>query len=87
MYLGDWVYHEYMRKNLTFYQGTVITEMAIMVLLSIVLNSYWMLLMIKMIVRVLRRAGEPKHEPIEKVELVKSDALAEDNNDDCGSST
>ena len=87
MYLGDWVYHEYMRKNLTFYQGTVITEMAIMVLLSIALNSYWMLLMIKMIIRVLRRASEPKHEPIEKVELVKADALAEDNNDDCGSST
>ena len=53
MYMGDWVYHEYMKKNLTFYQGTVITEMAIMVILSIVLNSYWMLLMIKMIVRVI----------------------------------
>ena len=60
MYLGDWVYHEYMRKNLTFYQGTVITEMAVMVLLSIALNSYWMLLMIKMIVRI--KTEGPRHQ-------------------------
>ena len=53
----DWVYAEYMKKNLTLYQGTVITEMAIMVVLSCVLNSYWMWLMIKMIIRVLRRAN------------------------------
>ena len=80
MYMGDWVYAEYMKKNLTFYQGTVITEMAIMVLLSIVLNSYWMLLMVKMIWRVIMRAraaANQNHEPIEKVELVKADALAE----------
>lgn len=89
-YLGDWVYAEYMKKNLTFYQGTVIAEMAIMVLLSIVLNSYWMWLMIKMIFRVIQRArnGDSKAEAIEKVELVKADALAMDNEEgDCGSST
>ena len=75
--------------------------MAIMVLLSIALNSYWMLLMIKMIARVIMRArgtANQKHEPNEKIELVKADALAErqaeeeeyDNNADgksCGSST
>ena len=55
-YLFDWIYIEYSKKNLTFYQGTVITEMAIMVILSIVLNSYWMLLMVKMISRVIQRA-------------------------------
>lgn len=87
-YLGDWVYAEYMKKNLTFYQGTVVTEMVIMVILSIVLNSYWMLLMIKMIVRVISRARTVQHDPIEKVELVKADALAIDAEaDDCGSST
>ena len=59
-----------------------------MVILSIVLNSYWMLLMIKMIVRVISRARTVQHDPIEKVELVKADALAIDAEaDDCGSST
>ena len=62
--------------------------MVTMVLLSIVLNSYWMWLMIKMIVRVISRSlTEKNDEPIEKVELVKADALAIDNEADCGSST
>lgn len=86
-YLGDWVYHEYMKKNLTFYQGTVVAEMSIMVILSIGLNSYWMWLMIKMIVRVLQRSRMAQPDPIEKVELVKADALAMDNEADWGSST
>jgi len=66
----------------------VVTEMAIMVILSIVLNSYWFMLMVKMIIRVLGRIGKPsiKTEPIEKIELVKADALAE-NEVDCGNST
>jgi len=65
--------------------------MVIMVLLSIFLNSYWMWLMIKMIWRVIQRTLAEKnsnHEPIEKVELVKADALAIDNNEaEDGSST
>lgn len=88
-YGAAWVYAEYSRKNLTVYQGFVITEMAIMVILSIMLNSYWMWLMIKMIGRVISRAMKPKDEDenLEKVELVKADALAIDNEADCGSST
>ena len=58
-YLFDWVYHEYMKKSLTFYQGTVVAEMTVMVILSIVLNGYWMWLMIKMIVRVIQRSRLP----------------------------
>ena len=52
--------------------------MAVMVILSIVLNSYWMLLMIKMITRVIKRALAPPKpdENIEKIELVKADSLA-----------
>ncbi len=62
-----------------------------MVILSVVLNSYWMWLMIKMIVRVIKRAMQPKteDEDNEKIELVKADSLAEnnDNEADCGSSS
>ena len=66
--------------------------MAVMVILSVVLNSYWMWLMIKMIVRVIKRAMQPKvddDEHNEKIELVKADSLANnnDNEADCGSST
>jgi|Transcript_653 hypothetical protein len=62
--------------------------MALMVILSMALNSYWMWLMIKMMYRVIRRALEPKPiDPIEKVELVKADALAMDNEVDDGNST
>ena len=64
--------------------------MAVMVILSVVLNSYWMWLMIKMIVRVIKRAMQPKVEDDnEKIELVKADSLANnnDNEADCGSST
>lgn len=32
---------EYGRKKLSFYKFTVITEMAIMVILSLILNTYW----------------------------------------------
>ena len=62
--------------------------MTIMVILSIVLNSYWFMLMCKMIIRVLSRIGRPsiRAEPIEKIELVKADVLAE-NEADCGNST
>jgi len=49
----EWVYAEYQKKNLTFYQGIVVTEMAIMVALSLALNSYWMWLMIKLLIRVI----------------------------------
>jgi len=65
----------------------VVAELAIMVLMSVALNSYWFYLMVKMIVRVIKRAMEPKHDPIEKVELVKADALAMDNEIDDGNST
>ena len=86
-YGADWVYAEYMKRNLTVYQGLVVTEMAVMVILSIALNSYWLWLMIKMIIRVVKRALSPPEEDIEKVELVKADGLAIDNEADCGSST
>ena len=39
------------------------------------LNSYWMWLMCKMILRVINKALAPPVDPIEKVELVKADAL------------
>ena len=81
----DWVYWEYMRKNLTLYKACVITEMAIMVVLSIVLNSYWFILMVKMIIRMIKKLQAPKENNEEKIELVKADALAEEA--DCGSST
>ena len=82
----DWVYWEYERKNLTFYKALVVTEMAIMVILSIVLNSYWFILMLKMLIRTIKKLmGGNKQEDEEKVELVKADALAEEA--DCGSST
>ena len=81
----DWVYWEYERKNLTLYKALVVTEMAIMVVLSIVLNSYWFVLMVKMMIRTIKKLMGPKQEDEEKVELVKADALAEDA--DCGSST
>ena len=51
----DWVYWEYMRKNLTPYKACVITEMAIMVVLSIVLNSYWFILMVNMMIRMIKK--------------------------------
>ena len=73
-----WLVSEYEKKNLTFYKGVVAFEMGVMVLLSIALNSYWMYLMIKMLIRVLKRARQAEADPIEKVELVKADALAED---------
>lgn len=81
----DWVYWEYMRKNLTLYKALVVTEMAIMVILSIVLNSYWFILMVNMIIRMIKKLQAPKDKDEENIELVKADALAEDA--DCGSST
>lgn len=81
----DWVYWEYMRKNLTPYKACVITEMAIMVVLSIVLNSYWFILMVNMMIRMIKKLQAPKENNEEKIELVKADALAEEA--DCGSST
>ena len=74
-----------MKKNLTLYKALVVTEMAIMVILSIVLNSYWFILMINMIIRMIKKLQAPKDKDEETIELVKADALAEDA--DCGSST
>lgn len=51
----DYIYVEYNQKELTLYKGIVLTEMAIMVIMSVILNSYWFLLMCKMIMRVLKR--------------------------------
>ena len=82
---AEWVYWEYMRKNLTPYKALVITEMAIMVVLSIVLNSYWFMLMVNMMIRTIKKLTASKENNEEKIELVKADALAEDA--DCGSST
>ena len=67
---------EYGRKKLSFYKFTVITEMAIMVILSLILNTYWAWLCIQMFIRVVRRqlATEAK-DPSETVELVRADAL------------
>ena len=88
-FLGaDWVAREYSKKNLSLYQGTVITEMAIMVILSIVLNSYWFILMVNMMIRMIKKLGAPAVTDEEKIELVKADALAMGGDEaDCGSST
>ena len=51
----DWVYWEYNRKNLTIYKATVITEMAIMVILSIALNAHWFILMVQMLIRTIKK--------------------------------
>ena len=51
------VIEDYQKKNLTFYRAFVVSEMGIMVILSVVLNSYWFWLMCKMILRVILRAG------------------------------
>ena len=60
------------------FKAFVITELYIMVLLSMALNSYWMWLMCKMILRVIKKAlNPPPEEAIEKVELIKADALKE----------
>ena len=69
------VYADYNKKNLTLYRAFVVSELAIMVILSIVLNSYWFWLMIKMLLRVIGRATTLKEDPMEKVELVKADSL------------
>ena len=61
--------------------------MAVMVILSMALNSYWFLLMIRTIIRVFSRASQQAAAPIEKVELVKADHLAMDNEVDDGTST
>ena len=70
---------DYQKKNLTFYRAFVVTEMGIMVILSVILNSYWFWLMCKMILRVVLRAGkaEKQGDPTENVELVKADSLKE----------
>lgn len=84
----DWIYAEYCKKNITLYQATVITEMVAMVVLSVILNGYWFMLMVKMIMRVISRSFAPKPaDPEEKIELVKADGLALDNEAECGSST
>ena len=70
---------------MTPYKACVITEMAIMVVLSIVLNSYWFILMVNMMIRMIKKLQAPKENNEEKIELVKADALAEEA--DCGSST
>lgn len=71
----DYIYVEYNQKELTLYKGIVLTEMAIMVIMSVILNSYWFLLMCKMIMRVLKRKlTAPKNE--DEVELVKADSMA-----------
>jgi len=44
---------------MTFFKGVVVTEMAIMVIGSIVLNSYWFYLMIKMIIRLIKKVMAP----------------------------
>jgi len=57
-----------------YFQGFVILEMFTMVSLSILLNFYWMYLMVKMIVRVLSRGTQtPVPDKTEKVELVQAD--------------
>ena len=53
-----WLVAEYEKKNLTFFKGLVAAQMGLMVVLSILLNSYWMSLMIKMLIRVLKRARQ-----------------------------
>ena len=53
------MYDLYGSKNLTLYRGFVVGEMGLMVILSIVLNSYWFWLMIKMLLRVAKRTLNP----------------------------
>ena len=86
---SGWVYEAYMKKEMGLYKGFVLAEMALMVILSCVLNAYWFWLMFKMIIRVISRSTQPKASAEEKVELVKNDALAMEGGHeiDCGSST
>ena len=55
IYFSGQIYDEYGKKGVGYYKAFVITELLIMVTLSMVLNSYWMYLMCKMIGRVLGR--------------------------------
>ena len=55
IYFSGFIYDEYGKKGVGYYKAFVITELIIMVTLSLVLNSYWMFLMCKMIGRVLGR--------------------------------
>ena len=60
------------------YEGTVVLELYIMVFLSIALNLYWFYLMVKMMLRVLARIRQTEEEKQENIELVKADAMKED---------
>ena len=74
---SGYIYDEYGKKGVGYYKGFVITELIIMVCLSMVLNGYWFWLMCKMICRVLSKALQKPADDIEKVELIKADALKE----------
>ena len=79
IYCSRFIYDEYRKKKVGLYKGFVITELVIMVILSMVLNGYWFWLMCKMICRVISKALKPPAEDIEKVELVKNDSLKLDH--------
>ena len=74
---SGYIYDEYGKKQVGIYKGFVITELVIMVTLSMVLNGYWFMLMCKMICRVIGKALKKPTDDIEKVELIKNDALKE----------
>ena len=54
-------------------------ELVVMVFLSLALNLYWFVLMVKMIIRLLERMNQTEDEKLENVELVKADAMKEDD--------
>ena len=72
------------KKSLTFYQGIVILEMTVMVILSLVLNLYWFYLMIAMICRLVGRMKQTEDEENENVELVKADGLKDKDDEEVG---
>ena len=74
---SDYIYDEYGKKGVGYYKGFVISELIVMVMLSMVLNGYWFWLMCKMICRVIGKALKKPTDDIEKVELIKADALKE----------
>ena len=72
---SGYIYDEYGKKGVGYYKAFVISELVVMVALSMVLNTYWFWLMCKMICRVIGKALKKPADDIEKVELIKADSL------------
>lgn len=73
------VWNLFNSKKLGVYQAFVVSEMGLMVILSIVLNSYWFWLMCKMIIRIAKRSLTTPKDDVEHVQLVEADQLKENS--------